>query len=121
MDWEPEADAWALAILRAHAKELAEEAERIARRLKAGSVSEPYVEEAAFTIRIRRPSGAWADLLLAVGICMLGIAGGVLAVVLTESSSTPLKLGWVKPAAIGIACTGFLLGGIGGTLKVKGG
>ena len=119
MQWEPKADERARAILKDYATELSEEAERVARRLKAGAVSVDYVDEAAFTIRIRRPSGAWADLLLAIGIGMLGIAGGVLAVVLTATASAPVKLGWVEPTAIAVACAGFLLSGIGGTLKVK--
>jgi hypothetical protein len=118
MQWEPKADERARTILRDYADELSEETERVARRLKAGAVSVDYVDEAAFTIRIRRPSGAWADLLLAIGIGMLGIAGGVLAVVLTAPAST-LKLGWVEPASIAVACAGFLLAGIGGTLKVR--
>jgi hypothetical protein len=121
MYWEQSADEQARAILRAHAQELSEEAERVAARLKAGAVSSDYVNEAAFTLRIRRPAGAWADVLLAIGICMLGIAGGVLAVILTTPASVHLKLGWVDPASITIACAGFLLAGIGGTLKIKGG
>jgi hypothetical protein len=119
MQWESDADARARKILEDHAKELSDEAERVARRLKAGAVSSDYVDEAAFTIRIRRPSGGWADVLLAFGIGMLGIAGGVLAVALTASASTHLKLGWVEPASIGVACAGFFLAGIGGTLKVR--
>jgi hypothetical protein len=119
MRWEPEADERARQILRDHARELSEEAERVAGRLKAGAVSPDYVDEAAFTIRIRRPRGAWADLLVAVGIGMVGVAGGVLAVVLTAPTGTHLKLGWVEPTTIGVACAGFLLAGIGGTLKVR--
>jgi hypothetical protein len=57
--------------------------------------------------------------LLAVGIGMLGIAGGALAVILTVPTGTTLKVGWVEPVSIAIACAGFLLAGIGGTLKVK--
>jgi hypothetical protein len=63
----------------------------------------------------------WADVLLAIGIGMLGLAGGVLAVLLTAPANTHLKLGWVEPASIAVACAGFLLSGIGGTLKVKSG
>ena len=92
---------------------------RVAVRLRAGAVSSEYVTEAAFTIRIRRSSGGVADVLLAIGICLLGLAGGVLAVVLTATASTHLKLGWVSPAAIGRACAGFLLSGIGGTMKIR--
>jgi hypothetical protein len=121
MHWEAEADTCARKILTDHATELSEEAERVARRLRAGAVSADYVEEAAFTIRIRRPSGPWPDLLIAVGIAMIGIAGGVLAVLLTEPSGAHVKLGWVGPASIAVACIGFFLSGIGGTLKVKAG
>jgi hypothetical protein len=121
MHWESEADERARKILADHAVDLSEEAERVARRLRAGSVSADYVEEAAFNVLIRRPAGAWADLLLAVGIGMLGVAGGVLAVVLTTPSDAHPKLGWVGPASIAVACIGFLMAGIGGTLKVKSG
>jgi hypothetical protein len=119
MQWEAEADERVQKILTDHAMELSEEAERIARRLKAGAVSAAYVEEAALTIRIRRPSGAWPDLLLAVGIGMLGIAGGVLAVILTAPPGAHLKLDWVGPASIAVACAGCLIAGIAGTLKVR--
>src|SRR5215831_12980787 len=119
MQWESEADARALKIIGDHAQELSEEAERIAGRLKAGAVSAEYVSRAAFTIGIRRPSGAWADVLLAFGIGLLGVAGGVLAVVLTAPAGTHLKLGWVAPTSIAAACVGCLLAGIGTTLKVK--
>lgn len=121
MQWEPQADICARKILADHAAELSEEAERVARRLKAGAVSADYVEEAAFTIRIRRPSGPWPDLLIAIGIAMIGIAGGVLAVILTEPSGIHVRLGWVGPASIAVACAGFFLTGMGGTLKVKSG
>jgi hypothetical protein len=121
MHWESEADDRANKILANHGTELREEAGRIARRLRAGAVSADYVEQAALTILIRRPSGAVPDLLVAVGIAMLGIAGGILAVILTEPSDTHLKLGWVGPASIAVACAGFFLTGIGGTLKLKSG
>jgi len=121
MDWESAADARARQVLEDHARELFEEAERVAPRLKAGSVSATYVDEAAFTIRVRRPTGAAADVLLAVGIALLGLAGGVLAVVLTLPTGTKLRHGWVEPTAIGLACAGFLLAGVGGTIKVRSG
>ena len=38
MQWEPKADERARAILKDYATELSEEAERVARRLKAGAV-----------------------------------------------------------------------------------
>jgi hypothetical protein len=119
MHWEPEADEYARKILQEHAIELSEEAERVAKRMKAGSVSADYVDEAAFALRIRRSSGAWPDLLLAIGIGLAGIAGGVLGVILTVPAGTHVKLGWVGPASIAVACAGFLLAGIGGTLKIR--
>jgi hypothetical protein len=119
MRWEPDADNRARELLMDYAQELSQEAERLACRLKAGAVSPDYVDDAAFTIRIRRPARGWGDLLLAVGICMLGLAGGVLGIVLTAPTSVHLKLGWIDPVSIGIACAGFLLAGVGGALKVK--
>lgn len=119
MNWADDADTKAGELLSAHAAELYAEAERIAMRARAGSVSSAYVDEAAFTIRIRRPGSALPDLLLAIGIGLVGIAGGVLAVVLTEPSDVHLKLNWVGPAAIGMSCIGFLISGIGGALKLR--
>ena len=120
MKWEPEADERSRAIFQDYAQELSDEAERLARRLKAGAVSAEYVTEAAFTIRMRRPSG-WGDLLLAVGIALVGIASGVWVVDLTASHSTHFQLGWVKPAAVAVGCLGCLMSGLGGALKVKSG
>ena len=118
MQWEPEADGRARKIIRDHSVELSEESERVAKRLRAGAVSADYVDEAAFTIRVRRPPSAWGDLLLAVGVLLLGAAGGVLTVIASSTASTHLKLGWVGPGSVVVACFGFLLGGIGGTIKV---
>lgn len=117
MRWEAQADKRAREILEDLATELFEEAERVARRLRAGAVSEVYVDEAAFTVRLRRPSGL-GDILLGIGLAMLGVAGGVLAIIAT--ATTPLHLkAWVDPTFIAVACIGFLLAGIGGTLKIK--
>jgi len=117
MQWEPEADARARKVVEDCAWELSEEAERVARRLRAGAVSANYVDEAAFTIRIRRPSGA-GDMLLALAFALLGIAGGVFAIVITATNPLHLK-SWVEPTFTAVACAGFLLAGIGGTLKIK--
>jgi hypothetical protein len=117
MLWEPQADQQARKIIEDNASELFVEAERVARMLKAGAVSVDYVNDAAFTIRIRRPSGV-GDVLLALGVALLGIAGGVFAIIIT--AATPLHLkSWVDPTFIAVACAGFLLAGIGGTLKVR--
>jgi hypothetical protein len=117
MPWDPVANDRARKILGDNAEELFAEADRIARMLKAGAVSADYVDDAAFRLRIRRPSGM-GDVLLATGVGLLGIAGGVLAIIVT--ATTPLHLqSWVDPTFIAVACTGFLLAGIGGTLKVR--
>jgi hypothetical protein len=119
MQWESRSDQQARKIVEDNARELFEAAERVARMLKAGAVSVDYVNEAAFTIRIRRPSGV-ADVLLAIGVGLLGIAGGVLAIIVTAPPNAPLHLqSWVDPTFIAVACAGFLLAGIGGALKVK--
>ena len=116
MDWDAKAEEQAREILEKNTQELFGEAERIARRLKAGAVSAEYVSEAAFSIGIRRPS-ALGDLLLTIAFALLGLAGGVLVVVVTATTTLPLK-GWVDPTSIAIACLGFLMAGVGGTLKI---
>lgn len=121
MNWEPGAEARAGEVLSDYAAELYAEAERVAARVRAGTVSAAYVDDAAFTIGIRRPSNALGDLLLAVGICMIGLAGGVLAVILTTPKASHLDLHWVGPTAVGISCAGFLLSGVGGALKIRNG
>lgn len=121
MRWDTEADERATQVLAGYATQLFEEAERVAQRARAGSVSGSYVDDAAFTIAIRRPSSAIPDLLLALGIGLLGLAGGVLAVVLTTPSDVHLKLSWVGPTAVSVALVGSALTGIGGALKVRAG
>jgi hypothetical protein len=119
--WDSEADEQAAEVLSGYAAQLYAEAERVAQRARAGSVSGAYVDDAAFTIGIRQPSSAWPDLLLAIGIGLVGIAAGVLAVMLTTPQDIHLKLDWVGPAAVGLACIGFLLSGVGGALKLRAG
>lgn len=119
MQWENEADTRARKVLEECAIELSDEAERIARRLRAGAVSADYVDEAAFIIRIRRPSGL-GDVLLAIGIGLVGIAAGVWVVHITATTTLHLA-SWVNPTFVAIACAGFLVAGIGGTLKIKSG
>ncbi len=62
--WPAAADAKARQILREHAAELYEEAERIAHRAGSDSVAVGYVEQAAHIVRIRRSEGGWPDVLL---------------------------------------------------------
>lgn len=117
MDWDPKADARAKKLLEQHATELLAEAERIARRFSAGAVSVEYVNQAALTLKMRRPS-AWADTLLSLGLAMMGLAGGVWTI--DATASTPLHLkSWVAPTFIAVACAGFLLAGMGGALKIR--
>jgi|SRR5271154_416345 len=118
MDWESSAQDRRKKLLENFSAELTEEAGRIAQRARAGAVSAAYVDDAANRIGMRRP-GVMGDIFLSVGLALAAAAAGVWVVVLTETAGSHLQLGWVKPAAIGVAVAGSLLAGIGITLKVK--
>jgi hypothetical protein len=119
MHWEEDANDQGKKLAEHFSAELRDEAERIARRQKAGGVSPEYVGQAADRIGMRRPSGAVGDILLSVGLALGFAAVGVWAIVLTEPVGVHLQLGVVKPATIAVGVAGAVLFGIGITLKVK--
>jgi hypothetical protein len=119
MHWEADADARGKKLVEHLTAELHDEAERIARRQKAGGVSAEYVDQASDRIGMRRPSGAVGDILLSVGLSLGFAALGVWVIVLTEPVGVHLQLGVVKPATIAVGVAGAVLFGMGITLKVK--
>ena len=118
MYWEEDAKTKSQKLAEHFSAELADEAERIARRQNAGGVSAAYVEDAANRIGMRRP-GVLGDIFLTLGVALGFAALGVWAIVLTEPVGTHLQLGVVKPATIAVGVAGALLTGIGITLKIK--
>jgi hypothetical protein len=117
MDWADDADETAREILRAHAQQLNDEAERIAQRAEAPGVSPEYVRQAAALLHLRRTSGA-ADAMLAVGPALATLGGGVGLAQLTSSVSLRLDT-WVIGGAYGSAAIGLLVTGAGIALKVR--
>ncbi|WP_375504435.1 hypothetical protein [uncultured Jatrophihabitans sp.] len=117
MKWSDAATSEARAMLRAHGEDLYGEAERVAERAYADTVSAAYVRQAAANTGLRQPSNKVADVALAVGPMLTGIGAGVGVVYVT--SADPIKLGSVGPAALAVALLGVLLDGIGIALKLK--
>jgi hypothetical protein len=66
----------AQAVLIENGNDLWDEAERIAKRSEADTVSAMYVESAARALRLRRQGGLAADVLLVLGPLLLGAAIG---------------------------------------------
>jgi hypothetical protein len=111
--WPAGADAKARQILREHAKELYDEAERVADRSGSDSVAVGYIEQAAHTVRIRRTTGGPADVLLSVGTAVIGLGGGALL----ASAGAAEIAGWVPPTSVGMLIAGSVMTAIGGTVK----
>jgi hypothetical protein len=111
--WPPAADAKARQILREHAEELYDEAERVADRSGSDSVAVGYIEQAAHTVRIRRTTGGPADVLLSVGTAVIGLGGGALL----ASAGAAEIAGWVPPTSVGMLVVGAVMSAIGGTVK----
>lgn len=118
MRWSEEAEKAAKAIVRSHSDDLYEEAERVTVRAQANTVAPAYVTQAATTVAMRKRSSAVADVFLAIGPALAGIAGGVGVIELTATQ--PLYLhAWITGTAIGVGALGMLLSGAGGALKLR--
>jgi hypothetical protein len=113
--WSRDADEVARNVVRRQMSDLYEEAERVAARSGADTVGPAYVSRAATNIGLRRESLVWADILLAVGLAMTGLSGGVLA---TDFTATQVHLhSWVTPVAVGVLVLGVALAAVGTTRK----
>ena len=115
MRWEADASDAATRVVRHNARELWDEAERIAVRAKASSVSPEYVRQASDRLYLHSPSAS-ADVQIAVGGMILGIAGGFGAALLI----TPVHIAlWVGVLAVMLGVLGTALFSIGCTLKMR--
>jgi hypothetical protein len=118
IDWSETASAEARAMLRNHAEDLYEEAERITLRADADTVAPSYVRQAAVAVKMRRSTSAIGDVFLAIGPALAGIGAGVGITVLTAGSGAQLPAA-VSASAIGVACVGMLFTGAGSALKLR--
>ena len=115
MRWEADASDAASRVVRHNAQELRDEAERIAVRAKASSVSPEYVRQASDRLYLHSPSAS-ADVQMAVGGMILGIAGGFGAALLI----TPVHIAlWIGVLAVMLGILGTALFSIGCTLKMR--
>lgn len=115
--WSPEADEEARGVLRRHAKDLHAESVRVAVRAEADTVSPAYVTQAATTLRLRRSVSPVGDVFLAIGPALATFAGGIGAVVLTDSNARVEN--WLAAAAFVGAIIGLVLTGAGAALKLR--
>lgn len=102
-------------VLRHNAQELRDEAERIARRAKSRSVSHDYVHQASDHLALHSPSEG-ADVQMAVGGVLLGVAGGFGAALLITPVHVVL---WIGVLAILIGVLGTAMFSIGCALKMR--
>lgn len=109
LSWSPHGVGKGEHILRLHAEEMFAEAERIARRSDADTVSAAHVDMAAKHLRLGRRSTLFADVATNGGLTLLGLAGGTLISigVATEPMGT---IGWW---ALGLAVVSALFAGAG--------
>jgi hypothetical protein len=115
LKWEQSASTAANDIVRLNAEELRDEAERVARRAKSATVSTHYVKQASDHLALHSPS-AGADVQMAVGGVLLGVAGGFGAALLI----TPVHIAlWIGVLAIVIGLVGTAMFSIGCALKMR--
>lgn len=117
-EWPTAASNQAQAVLQRHAWELWEEAERVAHRNEATHVAPAYVDVAATTLRLRPRSSAVADVLLAIGPALAGLAGGVGVTVVTSEAAIDLE-GWVTAGSYATGALGLVMLGAGAALKLR--
>jgi hypothetical protein len=115
LDWSDKAHARAQAFLITTGKDLWDEAERVARRSNADTVSAAYVDAAAMALRMRRSGTGLADVCLVMGPLLIGIPVGPILTAIDGSWSYP---GWVAYASGIVAALGLILVTAGTVLKV---
>lgn len=115
--WSDSARSQARAILRGHAEDLFEEAERITGRAGADSVSPQYVGHAARSLGLRRSSGV-GDVLLTIGTTIAGIAAGF-GITVWAASDDLHAAAWLVATAVAVGSAGVFLTGVGTTLKLR--
>jgi hypothetical protein len=113
--WHAEARDEGETIVRRQTVELRDEAERIAERAGAATVSEAFVRRAGENLGYATASGG-SDVLLGVGGLLLGVAGGFGAALLL----TPVEVSAVVAViAILVVVVGTAAFTVGATLKLK--
>lgn len=115
--WPEDAELEAKKTLAIHAKDLREEAERVAIRSKATYISPTYVADAATHLRLGQKSSKWAEGMTAVGATAIGLAGG--AVINAEQAPGDLVLDtgiWIYLVS---GMVGLVLAALGYMLKIR--
>ena len=115
LDWSDKAHARAQALLIATGKDLWDEAERVAKRSNADTVSAAYVDAAAMALRMRRTGTGFADVCLVFGPLLVGIPVGPVLAAIDGSWSYP---SWVAYASGIVAALGLILVTAGTVMKV---
>jgi hypothetical protein len=113
--WHGEARDEGEAILRRQTAELRDEAERIAKRAGAATVSEAFVRRAGENLGYATASGG-SDVLLGVGGLLLGIAGGFGAALLITPVEVSAALAVIAILVVVLGTAAFT---VGATLKLK--
>lgn len=117
ISWPEDAELEAKKTLAIHAKDLREEAERVAVRSKATYVSPTYVADAATHLRLGQKSSKWAEALTAVGATAIGLAGG--ALVNAEQAPGDMVLNASMWMYLSSGAAGLVLASLGYMLKIR--
>lgn len=100
-----------------HAKDLREEAERVAIRSKVSHVSRTYVVDAATHLRLGQKSSKWAEGMTAVGSVAIGLAGD--ALINAEQAPGDLVLDTSTGIYILVGAGGLVFASLGYMLKIR--
>ncbi|TCO34171.1 hypothetical protein EV652_102236 [Kribbella steppae] len=115
LPWHEEARDEGQTIIRRHTVDLRDEAERIARRAGAVTVSQAFVRRASEHAGLYTPSGS-SDVLLGIGGLLLGIAGGFGAALLITPVEVTTLLAVIAVLVVVAGTAAFT---VGATLKMK--
>lgn len=117
MSWPENAELEAKKTLAIHAKDLRDEAERVAVRSKATHVSPTYVADAATHLRLGQKSSKYAEGMTAVGTTAIGLAGG--ALINAQQAPGPLVLDTSIGIYLFAGAAGLILASLGYLLKIR--
>lgn len=117
ISWPEDAELEAKKTLAIQAKDLREEAERVAERSKATYVSPTYVADAATHLRLGQKSSKWAEGMTAVGAALIGLSGGALINAEQAPGDLVLNVGmWIY---LSMGAVGLVLASLGYMLKIR--
>lgn len=117
ISWPEDAELEAKKTLAIHAKDLRDEAERVAVRSKATNVSPTYVADAATHLRLGQKASKWAEAMTAVGATVIGLAGG--ALINAEQAPGDLVLDTSMLLYLFSGAAGLVLASVGYMLKIR--